>query len=304
LPRFRASVIVVAGLIGLALAAAVDALRGDGDEAERVPATVEIASPAADLRRAGVSGELYFTVRSGHGCRLRALTLPSVRDAASFEFEWCRFDVSGAGNVVAGPPCPGDRVEVRAVDAPPSSWRGCAPAWKPNGELTFVRAGDVVTPTRTLLRDVTRLARLALGEGSRLAVHELAWLSDTRLAAVVGDPTVSSAVIVIAESGRAVSEPIFVGEETAIQVSHDRREAFATAAGFVQVFDPRGVVRSQSRFGLPDVAAVADSPDGRWLALARPGNVCIYRLTEPPPRQPFPVACLPFDAVDLAWIEG
>jgi hypothetical protein len=204
--------------------------------------------------------------------------------------------------VAAGPSCPGDRVEVHAAEWPSGSFVGCAPAWKPNGDLTLVRDADVVTADgETLVEDLTRLARPALGKASRLSVDELAWLSDTRLAAVVGAQNVGSDVVVIAEGGRRISEPVFLGEETTIQMRHNARELFASASGFVQVLDRRGLTLSHSRFGFPDVTAVADSPDGRWLALARPANVCLYRATQPPPREPFPVACLPFDAFDLAW---
>jgi hypothetical protein len=68
-----------------------------------------------------------------------------------------------------------------------------------------------------------------------------------------------------------------------------------------QVFDPQGNFVSASRFPFADLAAVAESPGGRWFAVARPGSVCIYEETEPPPREYFPITCLEADAVDLAW---
>jgi hypothetical protein len=40
----------------------------------------------------------------------------------------------------------------------------------------------------------------------------------------------------------------------------------------------------------------------RWYALARPDNICIHERRNPPPREEFPLTCLPFDVVDLAWI--
>jgi hypothetical protein len=302
--RGRSTWLLLAALIGLAVVAAVDALRGGDREPERV-GTVATTSPAADLRRAGVTGVLYFSVTSEGACILHARTLPSLQNAASFGLQSCIFDVSHEGAVVSGPPCGRRRAPVDVfwtAAQPPTPFAGCAPAWKPNGELTFVRDGDVVTPTETLVQDVTRFARPALGAGGRLAVRQLAWLSDTRLAAVVAARAVASNVVVMVENGRPISEPIFTDQEATIQVSADSEEVFVGGSNFgVQVFNRNGAFVSGNRFPFLDIAAVAESPEGDWVALARPANVCIYPEIEPPPRERFPVACLPFDAVDLAW---
>jgi hypothetical protein len=302
--RGRSTWLLLAALIGLGLVATVDALRGGDREPERGRG-VATTSPAADLRRADVTGVLYFTVRSGGGCRLRALALPSLQDAASFELEWCRFDVSPAGNVVAGPPCPGRTFEIRSVDELSSGFQGCAPAWKPNGDLTFVRDGDVLTPEGdVLVEDVAVFARLSFPDGSRLYVREMAWLTETRFVLVVRGTGVHPDlrdVVVLVEDGSRLSG----GELNASRVHVSRRaqQIFVAYPGSgLVVYDQRGTVRSpESRFPFGDIAAAADSPDGRWIALARPGNVCIYEPVEPRPREEFPVACLPFDAVDLAW---
>jgi hypothetical protein len=300
--RGRSTWLLLAALIGLSVVAAVDALRGGDGEPERVGA-VATTSPAADLRRADVTGVLYFTSSSGNRCRLRALRLPDLRAAWSFTSEFCRFDVNSAGEVVVGPPCPGDGVRARATDGSSRGYPGCAPAWKPNGELTFVLDGDVQTPEGEVLAEhVARFARFALGEGSRLAVQQVAWLSDTRLAAVVAARAVASNVVVMVENGMPVSEPIFVDDGAMIQLGRNRQEIFVSGSDFgVQVLNRDGAFVSGSRFPFLDIAAVVESPDADWVALARPGNVCIYPEIEPPPRERFPVACLPFDAVDLAW---
>jgi hypothetical protein len=302
----RRTPLLVAGLIAIAVAATIDALRSDGDgERERVRSAAT-TSPAAELRRADVTGVLYFTVRRENGCRLRALALPSLQDAASFDLNSCRFDVSAEGNVVAGPPCPGRTFEMRSVDELSSGFQGCAPAWRPNGELTFVRDGDVLTPDGEILFDnLARLARSAF-PGERPPplryVRESAWLTDSRLVAVLRDPTGEVAdVAILFEGVRAVSGD-FIPAGSSVYMSREAQEilvAYPTAG--VGVYDRRGRFVSQSRFPFVDVAAVADSPEGPWVALARPGNVCIYEEIEPPPRERFPVACLPFDAVDLAW---
>jgi hypothetical protein len=306
----RGTALLIAAVVALGIAATVDALRnGDDEEAAPEPTTtrrVEVAPSSADeLRAAGVSGTVFFTVRVDEGCELHALRLPALQEIGSFLFDLCRFDISSEGTIVAGPRCPGRAIEVREVGAVGGStdhFRGCAPAWKPNGELTFVRDGDVVTPTKTLVRNVARFARNALGAGSRLSVRQLAWLTSTRVAALVASHDDVPDVVVMVERGRQVSEPIFVGGGSEFYVSQRSQEILIADRGFgVQVYGRDGRFLSANRFTFNDVGAVAESPEGRWVALARPGNICIYDDKEPRPRIRAPVACLPFDAIDLAW---
>jgi hypothetical protein len=292
-------------VIGLGIAATVDALRDGGDDADspRTAAhgTSSPSTRAAKLRAAGVTGELHFTVEAEAGCRLRAVSLPTLQDAASLQLSWCRFDLSRAGNVAAGPPCPGRTFEIRSVEELSSGFQGCAPAWKPSGELTFVRDGDVLTPTgEILVDDVARFARNALGRG-RLVVRQLAWLSDTRLAVLIGTRTRNDGVVIVIEGDRAVSEPIFADRQNTLDVLRHSQELFVGGEFGGLVFDHRGNFVSAGRFPFADLAAVAESPGGRWFAVARPGSVCIYEETDPPPREYFPITCLNADVVDLAW---
>jgi hypothetical protein len=226
----RASAAIVALVVAIGVAATIDALRDSGDDADsRRPAAPETDAPpprVAKLRGAGVIGELYFTVKTEAGCRLRALSLPSLQDAASFELSWCRFDLSTEGNVVAGPPCPGRTFEILSVDELSGGFQGCAPAWRPNGGLTFVRDGDVLTPTGDILvRNVARFARNAVGRG-RLEVRQLAWLSNTRLAVLIGTLAVDHAVVIVIEDDRAVSEPIFADRQDTLDVLRHSQELF------------------------------------------------------------------------------
>jgi hypothetical protein len=254
------------------------------------------------LQAAEVSGRLYFGADTPGGCFVRSFDLPGLDGAAEQATESCRFDVSPDGAIVTGRSCPGGSVDVYFRDGRSTNHRGCAPAWRPNGELTFVRAGDVVTPRGTLVRNVARFARNALGAGSRLSVQQIAWLTDTRLAVRVATRAVPSSVVVVIDGHRLVSEPVFADPEAAIEISHATEEILVTfSGGGVQVFDPSGGFVSASRFPFGNIAAVAYSPDGRFVALARPGNLCLYQVIDPPPREWFPVACLPMQALDLAW---
>jgi hypothetical protein len=300
----RRTAAIVAAVVAIGIAASVDALR-DGEGEAPQGTTARGSSPpatrAAKLRAAGVTGELYFTVETEAGCRLRALSLPTLQDAASFELSWCQFDLSAGGIVVAGPPCPGRTFEIRSVDEESGGFQGCAPAWGPGGRLTFVRDGDVLTPTgEILVRDVARFARNALGR-RRLVVRQLAWLSDTRLAALIGAHADEDGVVIVIEGDRAVSEPIFADRPATVDVLRHSQELFVGGEFGGLVFDRRGNFVSAGRFPFADLAAVAESPGGRWFAVARPGSVCIYEETEPPPREYFPITCLQADAVDLAW---
>ena len=297
----RGTALLVAAVVALGIAAAVDALRrDDGREPPRGSATSS-TSPQAELRRADVTGMLYFAVRNP--CEVRGVRLPDLSNAVSFTSEFCRFDVNSAGAVVEGPPCPGDGVRVQRIGEKSREFPGCAPAWRPNGDLTFVLDGDVVDDEEEILiEDVARFARHALGRRSRLAVRQLVWLTEERVAVVVATRNVVPAAVMVVEDGKAVSEPIFVESDANVEVSVDGEELLMEGDGVgVQVFNRRGAFVSGSRFNFVDVAAAAESPDGRFVALARPGNLCIYEEIEPPPRERFPVTCLPFDVVDLAW---
>jgi hypothetical protein len=304
--RGRPTWLLLAALIGLAFVAAVDALRNGGGEATPEPATtrqVQAApSPADELRAAGVSGTVYFTLRIDEGCELHALRLPSLQEAGSFVLDRCRFDVSSEGDIVSGDACPGHAVEVR-VGSSARRLTGCAPAWKPNGELTFVQDGDLRTAAGGILvADIGRFAPGWYSGSSRVVVRELAWLTNERLVASVRSLRGggADALLVLEGAERLPGSDVHAG--ASLSVSWARKEIFVSYPGAgVAVHDEEGLFISQNRFSLPDVAAVADSPDGRWLALARPDNVCIYEQRVPPPREPFPVTCLPFDVIDLAW---
>lgn len=208
----RVTWIVVGAVAAVALAAAVDAL-DDDPEARLTPASTRERPAAAStsggvpiagqeavrdlLETARASGVLYFGDR---GCRLRTLLLPAV--------EWrpgpnrpvpCRFTVDAEGAVHPDgvridaqsglrAVCRGSRVTVfdRGRFALASFRDACAPAWRPDASLTFVRDGELVLALerreeRVLLSqaDLTR----TLGPGSRLL--EVAWFENDTYAAAV-----------------------------------------------------------------------------------------------------------------------
>jgi hypothetical protein len=301
----RGTVLLVTAVIALGIAATVDALRGDGREAVPEPTTTRristTPSPVADLRAVGVSGTIYLTLRADEGCALQVISLPGL-ETRRRPAESCRFDVSSEGNIATGRACPARTVEVHNANGSSRRLTGCAPAWKPSGELTFVRDGDVVTEDGEVLVDDVALAASAWLPGVRtLTVRELGWLTETRLVAAVGGSRAGWNVLVVSEGGQpAAGGDVQTGAN--INVSRERQEIYvAHPRSGAAVHNRHGAFVSQGRFPFPDVVALTDSPDGRWTAVARPDNVCIYERRDPPPREEFPVACVPFDAVDLAW---
>jgi hypothetical protein len=300
--------LIVSVLVVIAVAAAVDALRGDeeavteGREPQqtstRETRTERSETPAEVLTAAGVTGTLYFTLQADEGCFLHTLALPGLEGANAFLLDRCEFDVSPRGDVVSGGPCPATDIQLRPVGGPPRHLRGCAPAWTPDGELTYVRDGDVLTlGGGTSVHDPGRFAENALGQSRKLLVRQLAWLSHSRLAALISGRRADPGVVIVIEGGHVVSEPLFVGSGDTMHVLRYSEEIFVSG----QVFDSRGNFVTANRFPFGDVAAVADSPQQRWFAVARPGSVCIYQDIQPPPRERFPITCLEINAVDMAW---
>lgn len=314
----RWSILIVAALVAIGIAASVDALRGGRGEAvlqgssppetaTEETSTVRAPSPAEVLSAASVSGTLYFSLPVEDGCVLHTLTLPGLDDAGAFVLDTCEFDVSPQGDVVTGDPCPGNVVDVRPAGGAAQRLRGCAPAWRPDGELTFVRDGDVRTAGgEILVRNIARAGRPWFSARHPVTVRAMAWLTNTRVAVVLaGRRRFAGDVMVVFEGAKALPGGDVTPGAT-LYVDRSLQQIWAAHPG--DEFSAPGVTthtRSGAflrtapfRTNVNGFAAV----DDRWFALARPDNVCIYERRDPPPREEFPLTCLPFDVIDLAWI--
>ncbi|MGH3112332.1 MAG: hypothetical protein ACRDOP_02565 [Gaiellaceae bacterium] len=230
----RVTWVVVSAVAAVAVAAAVEALRGE-PEAGLSPTTrprraADASTPPVLpisgreevrdlLNAAGVSGVLYLGDRS---CRLRTLLLPAV--------EWrpqpdrpvpCRFTVDLTGAVhpdgVRIEPqtglravCRGGRVGLfgRSGAALATFPDACAPAWRYGGSLTFVRDGELVLALQgrdeRVLLSRTELAR-ALGPGSQ--VLEASWFDRETYAAAVRRPR--ETVLAVFRGDELVAPPSF-----------------------------------------------------------------------------------------------
>jgi hypothetical protein len=198
-------------------------------------------------------------------------------------------------------------VDVINPGGQPQQLKGCAPAFRPDAELTVVQGGDVVTAGGELLvRDLPRAGRPWFSPRKPVTVRAMAWLTESRLVAILtGTSRFGDDLLVFAEGSRAFSGsdlPI----STALFVDRPRREVWVAHPGD-EFSAPAitGYTRSRAFLRAPSFRANVNAfatTDDRWYALARPDNICIYERRNPPPRDEFPLTCLPFDVVDLAWI--
>jgi hypothetical protein len=159
---------------------------------------------------------------------------------------------------------------------------GCAPAWRPDGSMTYVRRGAIVQFPRVGRAQVLRsrnqlsaaLARFrALRGTSDWRVTSIAWLASTRFA-VLAHSNARRVVAVFA--GRKI-----VGLRQRVPTGLGELRASPHGDFLVLRGHGRAVVYSTRKRGLPRVpgfasaAAVAWSSDERWHALARAGEIVV-----------------------------
>ena len=325
---------IVAAVVVLAAAAALDAFQSDpeteanepraaadrGETAKRpAPRLERRAAVAAQLREAGVRGALILV---DQGCRYWALELP--------ELEW-RWDETGTSPICSlsssvttrdafgGPgklwepegrligACRRNLVDVYANERDAFfRMRGCTPAWRPDGRVTYVRGDEVFeiggrcsSGTRRITvgqqrrcgrviltrHDVERavraaeppfcpraLTRVCGGPVLReLEVQDVAWLSSTRLAVHARFTWAGSTerdVVAVFEGRRVVSRPTSGRRFEDLRVSPSRRYV-VVRGGRPRVlffFDHDGRVVAENP--LAGGHHVAWSPDERWTVIA------------------------------------
>ncbi|HYM63707.1 MAG TPA: hypothetical protein VES61_03415 [Gaiellaceae bacterium] len=310
----RGTALLVAAVVGLGIAAGVDALRGDGDPAGGSASSksdqTSTASAAQKLASRQITGVLHFTVRVRPGqCALRSLALPGLEATSAVDVGSCRIATSLGGRVAVGGPCPGGDISVLGP-AQPVLLKACAPAWKPDGTLTFVRRDRVIEVvkgcTGTAPADCLRRTSMRTGPGD--AIRELAWIDDERLAMLVDGPGSIESVFVSEAGGRIASRRSQRPELSFRDLSNLRpfgrnRVMVRTGPPPGRVFltiGEGGIASAFPRF-LADGQALAVSPDGAWVASTRAGVVHIYRLGNRRPVDPIRLA---IDAVDLGWGAG
>src|SRR5439155_117646 len=160
---------------------------------------------AAGMQPASVTGVLDFAVGN---CRLHALRLASLAAAPAPRGGGCRALVSPASappgwslwprNTPLAARCDVYRRVIVSAAAGPSlpMIGGCAPVWRPDGSMTYIRRGAIVQFPRTgraqVLRSRSQLAGALEGLPALRGVGgwhaiRVAWLSPARFAVLASN---------------------------------------------------------------------------------------------------------------------
>ena len=320
--------LIVAAVVLVALLAAADALRGRSEPsvAEKTP-TITRASPPTlrdMLRREAVNG---FVVYSDGDCVLHSLLLPRMLDEVVREdggalFRLCRFGVGGGrylsdsqlpspdGRFVAE--CQAGRIAVWELESgiPRQSLRGCPPAWRPDGRLTYplgdrIMEGDRILYTAADLRAAARrhpnIAGLGPESGVRIFVHatDLAWLDEKHLVASleIRSRFAEFQYATVLFDGKAV-----VGFTTSFGGLLEGWVVSPT--GSFAAAENGTIVARDGDFtepprNLPTGRAVAFSPDDQWFAYVT--GISAYLIGTPRNSEPGRIIRLPIEAQDIVW---
>ena len=309
----------------IAIAASFDALRGEGEPqpaAERgppPPTTTPPDDPAEAPALAGqLSGTLYFTDET---CKLRAIALLEDGPAADPpNWNECRFVLSPDGRRVAGggsgwAPRAGalagrlfqsedGTIQVSSDEGPEGdAFAGTAPAWMPDGTLTYfadgaVRewpSGDVALSEYDMLQAAIEAVPLQ-SLPKAVSLRESAWLSDRRFVAIISLGP-GEDLLGIYDRNRLVGwrlsdaggfSDLRVSPRGTYLAAKDGPDEFVVLDAAGEPVDTLGIVGYRS---------IAWSPDDQWIAVAADGGVFVFR---PGVRGP-PAIELALDARDLDW---
>ena len=350
--------LAVTAVVALGVAVVLSSvLTGDGNKAgpavstaavsDRRTATLSAAeveqlkqdAAAQALAPEGVLGTLYL---ADERCRLRALHLPDLTPASVPSMTACRFAAASGtrpaprgyawqpgGRLVAS--CRGGRTRVfdpRSGSAarsgePVLDLDGCAPAWKPAGQLTFVRRGELVLLGRSCTASTRQCLQVILSRNDLAkafrdtpslrslrspSVSEVAWLSDDAFVAILrgerSDGKRRDLVALFSDSRLVASPPLRQPHLSLLRVSPQRTYAAVQADSTdTWVLRAQGASLTIERFppwsppAPTDVKAIAWSPDERWTAIASRTSVYVFRTT----KSEDGFIGLPFRALDLAW---
>jgi hypothetical protein len=288
LSRRLGGVLLAAATAAVVTAAVVDAIRKDTRQPKRAGVT---SAPAR-----GRLGTLYYVDRH---CKLHAVTVPALRPAAAPRDSGCSALVSpstpapgwsvwpSTAHLAAW--CDGNRVLVAAA----SGLRlpligGCAPAWRPDGSLTYIRRGTIVEFPRTgRAQDLLTAAQVASALGKGWRADRLAWLGPDRVAVAASN---NARAVLAVFDGKQVVARIPVEPGLDLRASPHGSFVVARGANGLRIYDAR--LRRLDGSGAD--TAIAWSPDEHWRAVATRRRVVLSSTA-------MERVVLPSGALDLAW---
>jgi hypothetical protein len=325
------TLVIVAAVALLGLFAVLDTLRGTnaatsqptltGEQVE--VQTIELEPTIEDrsqvqrrLRAEGVAGTLFMT---DEDCRLRALSLPTLRWVldSSAQGDQCEFTVAPdsrrvvrfGGGISWSPDgrtsavCDSNRlVLIGRTGQEVGRERGyCAPAWRPDGSLTAARLGTLFAFQRPCGQDppaceqelltAEDLAPALRASSTPLRglyapiILQSIWLSETRVALIIRalvreQPQSTYDLLAIFDGVDLVGEPVGNSRFDELVASPSRR--YLAVHGNA----PRGIAfvdsdgRLLARNPIASGHHAAWSPDERWTAVATGGSTYVFRTAE------------------------
>jgi hypothetical protein len=253
--------LIVAAVVGVGIAAVVDALPEQRVELPGPPREVVDA-----LRAAGVRGTLTY---SDEACRLHAIRLPSLRPAKAPGIETCEPHVPTGGI---------------------GAWKGDV-VWAGFGYQTV----QVVLARNDLARSLRRLGPEAR---SRYGARQAVGLGDDRYAVLAASTVAEWEQVLLFFTGRRVVGSVsFRDEPLVLRPSPSGRYVAVLSRGplGLRVFTREGRAVRLPR--LTEAHAIAWSPGERWAAMATRASIFVFSTARPTGG----LIRIPRTARDLDW---